>query len=362
MLTDSSESSVIVEESCAMLLVGSDHRVSYANPLAHKLLNYERGGLHGIAMEALLLPSRRSETYNVQAVLQGQAARRWKSALRDYSGARVEVHVSADPCLDYRRQIVAVKLRVERVSHAGSPLTRQEIEFGSGPRRIVSVPTPTLGANSRPPIKSSPPPPLPNASARVPRTTAADRTQDPKASAPVRPGADIYSSRSRPSVTSVAPPPLLSPMRPPPLTGSGASTFPTGTKPRVSTSDAPPKPDRSRSYPPAAGARPSGPVSKAPPSSPVSKAPPVNPRAAGAQSAAFQTGKTSRRAETETVLGEDGTEQIEAALQLLGWLRQRVDQRESLDEARERARLKYVLNEATELVAQVRCDARTRRR
>ncbi len=58
----------------------------------------------------------------------------------------------------------------------------------------------------------------------------------------------------------------------------------------------------------------------------------------------------------ELRLGDDAGAQLDTALQLVGWLRQRLDTSdEPLDG--ERARLTYLLAEVAELVAQVRCNA-----
>ena len=60
---------------------------------------------------------------------------------------------------------------------------------------------------------------------------------------------------------------------------------------------------------------------------------------------------------SQLVLTDDGAEQLETALQLLGWLRQRLEAESGpLGDERERARALIVLNETTELVAQCRCD------
>lgn len=394
MITESSEANVVIEDSYPMLLIGRDHRVSYANARAHQLLGYEHGGLHGLSVEQLLLPSRRAEVRNVQAVLVGQAPRSWKSALRDAGGVSVEVHLAIEPCLDYRGQVIAVKVRAERAVRSRPPLPAEHFDSGSGTRRIVPVPgtaqtvSRPAQASVPPPLRTSMPPPMPRESMKVPRTTAAERPQ-PKSAAKqkrvstaasptpvhalrpatpvksVRPPPPVNSVRPPPPVNSVRPPPPVSSVRPPPPVSTvrpPAPTQPELSKAKGASLKAPPPLNTLTPAKPVATLHAPPTVRTLKPSAPASKTPQPRARVESTPSIASPapTVRTTPPPPSQLVLGDDATEQLETALQLLGWLRSRVDNRDGLDDPRERARMQYVLTEATELVAQVRCDARRR--
>lgn len=139
MTTRSSAGNVVIEDEFPMLVIGRDHRVSYANHKAHTLLGYEHGTLSGISVEQVLAPSRRKEVRNVQAVLRGEAPRRWQSAARAIDGTSIEVNLSLEPCLDDRGQVVAVTLRCERILRARRP-SEPSLNAVSG-LRLIAHPT-----------------------------------------------------------------------------------------------------------------------------------------------------------------------------------------------------------------------------
>lgn len=271
MSTQSSEANAVVDDEYPLILIGRDHRVSYANPRAHQLFGFEHGGLHGMSIEQLLAPSRRTEVRNVQAVLRGQASRRFRSVTRRADGSLIDVNLALEPCLDHRGSVVAVKLRCERILRSEPPAPPASFAASSGTRPI-------------PPRRGVPPPP-------------------PKSVRPIARG--LAAVPSAPSDPYVSPEPTTSVMPP------------------RKTSVLPP-PKTSISPPPKSGR--------------VAVVRPPSPK-------------------TELVLTEDGAEQLETALQLLGWLRQRIQADDGpLGCPRERARVLLVLNETTELVAECRCD------
>ena len=254
MINEASTANVVLEDDYPMVLVGRDHRISYANTRAHQLLGYKQGGLHGSSIEQLLAPSRRAEVRNVQAVFRGQAALRFRSVARKADGQLLDVTLGLEPCLDHLGGVVAVKLRCELLARTPSP-SLPPFGGGSGTRTI-----PPKSGERNVAVRSVPPPPPPSA-----RTVSA-----------------------RPPTPS-APPPTPS-ARPQPL-----------------RSVAPPKPSPER----------------------------------------------------ELVLSDDGAEQLETALQLLAWVRQRIQSADGpIDDPRERARALIVLGEAADLVAECRCESR----
>lgn len=102
----------------ALLLVGPDHRVSFANVAAHQLLGYPQGGLYGLPLERLVPHTRTGELKNVDAVFTGQGSRRVRSIVTRASGTPVEVSMGIDPCHDDHGKVVAVSLRYEPLPRA----------------------------------------------------------------------------------------------------------------------------------------------------------------------------------------------------------------------------------------------------
>lgn len=304
MSTQSSEANAVVDDEYPLLLIGRDHRVSYANVRAHQLFGFEHGGLHGMSIEQLLAPSRRTEVRNVQAVLRGQAARRFRSVTRRADGALIDVNLGLEPCLDSRGSVVAVKLRCERILRSEPSAPPTSFASSSGTRPI--------------PPRAGVPPPRPK-SAR------------PSVSPP--PSARTQPATPRPSAVPPAPPLSVTPR-------SGPVSVP----PRSTPQDSARPVARTLEAVPSARVQPSIPPTPKPSISPPPKSrrvPVVRPPAPP----------------SELVLSEDGAEQLETALQLLGWLRQRIQAEDGpLGCPRERARVLLVLNETTELVAECRCD------
>jgi len=104
----------------ALLLVGPDHRVSFANIAAHRLLGYPQGGLYGLPLERLVPHARLSELQNVDAVFKGQGSRRVRSIVTRASGGPLEVSMGVDPCFDDNGKVVAVSVRYESLSRAST--------------------------------------------------------------------------------------------------------------------------------------------------------------------------------------------------------------------------------------------------
>jgi len=103
-----------------LLLVGHDHRISFANTAAHQLLGYPSGGLNDLPLERLVPMVRLGELQNVDAVLDGQASRRVRSAVTRADGGIVDVGLTVEPCHDERGGVVAVSLRYEPVARGST--------------------------------------------------------------------------------------------------------------------------------------------------------------------------------------------------------------------------------------------------
>lgn len=99
-----------------LLLVGHDHRISFANTAAHQLLGYPKGGLHGLPLERLVPLARLGELQNLDAVFGGQASRRVRSAVTRADGGTVDVGLTVEPCHDDLGAVVAVSLRYEPIA------------------------------------------------------------------------------------------------------------------------------------------------------------------------------------------------------------------------------------------------------
>jgi len=103
-----------------LLLVGHDHRISFANAAAHQLLGYPNGGLNGLPLERLVPPARVGELRNLDAVLGGQASRRVRSVVTRADGGVVDVGLTVEPCHDDAGSVVAVSLRYEPVARGST--------------------------------------------------------------------------------------------------------------------------------------------------------------------------------------------------------------------------------------------------
>lgn len=95
----------------ALLLVGADRKVAYANAAAHRLYGIGAGVLPGTGIERLVVAERRGELRNIDDVLNGGAARKVRSILRREDGSRVDVTMVLEPCLDDLSNVSGVSVR-----------------------------------------------------------------------------------------------------------------------------------------------------------------------------------------------------------------------------------------------------------
>jgi PAS domain S-box-containing protein len=142
----------------AVLLVGPDGIVSYANAAAHELLGYPNHGLEGLSLEWLSPPSRHAELRNVQAVLEGQNSRRIRSAVLRVDGSVVDVAVSLEPCINADGRVVAVSVRYDPLP----PVRTSTMPSGypsptSGVRPALASQTPTA-SQAESPVQHGPDP------------------------------------------------------------------------------------------------------------------------------------------------------------------------------------------------------------
>lgn len=90
-----------------------------------------------MSFEQLLAPARRAEIRNIQAVLAGQAPRRFRSTTRQASGAWMDVTLALEPCLDSHGSVIAVTLRCEPVARTRSKES-PVFDAASGTRPILA--------------------------------------------------------------------------------------------------------------------------------------------------------------------------------------------------------------------------------
>ncbi len=95
----------------ALLLVAADRKVAYANAAAHRLFGLAEGLLPGLGIERLIVAERRGELRNFDDVLGGGGARKVRSVLRREDGARVDVTMVLEPCLDDQAHVTGVSVR-----------------------------------------------------------------------------------------------------------------------------------------------------------------------------------------------------------------------------------------------------------
>jgi PAS domain S-box-containing protein len=138
----------------AVLMVGTERAITYANKEAHRLLGSQIGRLLGLAMDRLSVPERRGELRNIEDVLAGGAARRVRTVLRREDGTRVTVTASYEPCFNDIGVLEAVAIRYE-------PLSTRSLNPSMPARPMYSMPPePRTSAPPRlspPPHLSSPP-------------------------------------------------------------------------------------------------------------------------------------------------------------------------------------------------------------
>jgi PAS domain S-box-containing protein len=136
----------------ALLLISAERKVAYANAAAQRLFGFMPGAeisLLGLTIERLVVSERRGELRNFDDVLQGGGARRVRSILRREDGARVDVTMALEPCLDDQGRVSGVSVRYfEAPQHSVRP--------------GLSTSKPPLGMGA--PMSSPLPPPLPTQS------------------------------------------------------------------------------------------------------------------------------------------------------------------------------------------------------
>ena len=367
----------------AMMLVGPDHTITYANGSAHDLLGYEHGALHGLSLRWLSPPSRHGELQNLDAVFAGQGMRRIRSAALRSDGSRIDVAMKLEPCRDEDGKVVAASVTYEQLAPGSSlivsqPPSSMQPRMSQAPRISQRPPTPSSPARSsaapanatpsaRAPSHSSARPPSPPRSGapvstpvaapatRVPSARPANTQSTPpenrsssgvtaRAPGSVRPSASPAPSVFSRAPESVRPTPAARTRPPAPPSSAGAlsrSTSPSNTQ----------TPRASASLPPAKSAAPARATSSAPPSAGATPVPGHDPSWVTASLASRRPQMTARGlqpassppnedsappqsgsrpiAPTPRLAGGTATgkqafidirEQLESALQLMGWL------------------------------------------
>jgi PAS domain S-box-containing protein len=134
----------------AVVIVGEDRTIAYANQEAHRMFGAHAGRLPGLNMDRLALPERRGELRNIEDVLSGGGARRVRTALRRDDGTRVTVTATYEPCQDDHGRMTSVAIRYELLA-AGSSLKPSLFPPGASLPPFGS--TPPLGhlPHSQPP-------------------------------------------------------------------------------------------------------------------------------------------------------------------------------------------------------------------
>lgn len=128
----------------ALLLVGSDRKVVYANAAAHRLYGIGTGVLPGTGIERLVVAERRGELRNIDDVLAGGGARKVRSILRRDDGSRIDVTMVLEPCLDDHGSVSGVSVRYYDAPH-------------SSVRPGITASKPPLGMNAPSGFATSPP-------------------------------------------------------------------------------------------------------------------------------------------------------------------------------------------------------------
>jgi PAS domain S-box-containing protein len=160
----------------AVVMIGVERAISYANKEAHRLLGSQVGRLLGLAMDRLSVPERRGELRNIEDVLQGGGARRVRTVLRREDGTRVTVTAHYEPCYSDIGVVEAVAIRYELLSATRSlaplsmpPSTRPSPSYSipspvySTPSPVYNTPSPAFAPPSAPtstvpPVRSGPVP------------------------------------------------------------------------------------------------------------------------------------------------------------------------------------------------------------
>ncbi len=155
---------MVEEADVAVVMVGVERAISYANKEAHRLLGSQVGRLLGLAMDRLSVPERRGELRNIEDVLQGGAARRVRTVLRREDGTRVTVTASYEPCYSDIGVVEAVAIRYELLSANRSlaptsmpPSSRPVPTYSMpSPAHTSSVPSPGMRTSTPSPVLSPP--------------------------------------------------------------------------------------------------------------------------------------------------------------------------------------------------------------
>ena len=383
----------------AMMLVGVDHTVSYANGAAHDLLGYEHGALNGLSLRWLSPPSRHGELQNLDAVFAGQGMRRIRSLALRSDGSRMEVAMKLEPCRDATGKVVAASVTYEPLSagsstHVSQPPSSIEPRMSYAPRisqlpsrdvsahagkapananqaaRPASAPV-SRSAHSSAPARPSTPSTRPASSQPArPSQAGSTPTQRPTGSQPAR-SAQPASSQPLPKASAAAT--SAAPARPsaPPAPPTRPPAPPTSAiQPRAQTPSAPVA--RSAPPPPPRSSAPAAPASDSSPSwvtasltsrrpqptakglAPLSSAPPPPPSAppqSGSRpivASAPAEAKAPPRQEAFATISE----QLESAVQLLGWLEAKLNAGEAGVDERDRTRALVVLSDLQAIIAE----------
>jgi PAS domain S-box-containing protein len=138
----------------AVVMIGPERAIHYANKEAHRMLGCPAGRLLGLAMDRLSVPERRGELRNIEDVLAGGAARRVRTVLRREDGTRLTVTASYEPCYSDIGVVESVAIRYEPLSARGSLSPSMSPSL----RPPVSSSMPAAPRSTVPPTRSGPAP------------------------------------------------------------------------------------------------------------------------------------------------------------------------------------------------------------
>jgi PAS domain S-box-containing protein len=139
----------------ALLLVGAERKVVYANAAAQRLFGFTPGAelsLLGLSIDRLVVTERRGELRNFEDVLSGGGARRVRSVLRREDGARIDVTMALEPCFDDSARVTGVSVRYyEAPQHSVRPgLSTSKPPLGMGIPMSSPLPPPLLQRSAFP--------------------------------------------------------------------------------------------------------------------------------------------------------------------------------------------------------------------
>jgi len=140
----------------ALLLVGTDRKVVYANAAAYRLYGIGAGVLPGTGIERLVVPERRGELRNIEDVLAGGGARKVRSMLRRDDGSRVDVTMVLEPCFDEQANVSGVSVRYYDAPHTsvrpGLSTSKPPLGMNAPSGFASSVEPPRAASFSAPPV------------------------------------------------------------------------------------------------------------------------------------------------------------------------------------------------------------------